>query len=176
MYSLLPKKKVTVHQYKQQMVSTETQGKRPEYFLKNKMFCTVLKGCEVASEIIRILLLGLLLVQRAASLMSNNLDTDLTSWHGHKPSWHCQPPLETDNIGFYLGYLQGSGKQVNHLPFFSCSLKLWNSKIKANYMPQIKYQTTNDIYYSGNVKYKIPFSHSILCTKSSISKDIVWLQ
>lgn len=41
-------------------------------------------------------------------------------------------------------------------------------------MPQIKYQTTNDIYYSGNVKYKIPFSHSILCTKSSISKDIVW--
>ena len=79
MYSLLPKKKVTVHQYKQQMVSTETQGKRPEYFLKNKMFCTVLKGCEVASEIIRILLLGLLLVQRAASLMSNNLDTDLTS-------------------------------------------------------------------------------------------------
>lgn len=119
------------------------------------MFCTVLKGREVASEIIRILLLGLLLVQRAASLMSNDLDTNLTSWHGHKPSWHCQPPLETDNIGFCLGYLQGSGKQVNHLPFFSCSCEI--PKIKANYMPQIKYQTTNDIYYSGNVSIRFHF-------------------
>lgn len=61
------------------MVSAVTEGKGPEYFLKNKMFCTVLKGCEVASEIVRIRLLGLLLVQRAVSLMSNDLDTDSTS-------------------------------------------------------------------------------------------------
>lgn len=32
-------------------------------------------------------------------------------------------------------------------------------------MPQIKYQTINDIYYPGNVKYKIPFAHTVLHTK-----------
>ena len=117
------KKKIQSNNTIRQMVSAVTEGKGPEYFLKNKMFCTVLKGCEVASEIVRILLLGLLLVQRAVSLMSNDLDTDSTSWHGHKPSWHCQPPLETDNTGSSLKYFQRSGKQVNHLPSFSCSFK-----------------------------------------------------
>lgn len=111
------KNKVQPNNTSRQMVSTITEGKRSEYFLKKKMFCTVLKGCEVASEIIKILLLGLLLVQRAASLMSNELGTDSTSWHG-------QPPWEAENIGSYLGYFQGSGKQVNHLPSFSCSFKV----------------------------------------------------
>ena len=76
---IVTKRKVQSNNTNRQMVSTITEGKKPEHFLKNKMFCTVLKGCEVASEMIKILLLGLLLVQRAASLMSNDLDTDSTS-------------------------------------------------------------------------------------------------
>lgn len=84
MYSLLPKKKAQIYNTNRQIVSAVTEEKRPEYFLKNKMFCTVLKGCEVASETVRIPLLGLLylgvsLVQRAAFLMSHDLGADSTS-------------------------------------------------------------------------------------------------
>lgn len=95
------------------------------------MFCTVLKVCKLGSEIIRICLLGLPLVLRAASLMSNDLGTDSASWHGHKPSWHGQPPSETENTGSNLGYFQGSGKQVHHLPSFTVVLKQWYSKNKS---------------------------------------------
>lgn len=56
-----------------------TDGKRPEYFLKNKMFCIILKAYKEASEILKILCLGLSLVQREASLISNDLGTDSTS-------------------------------------------------------------------------------------------------
>lgn len=91
------------------------------------MFCAALKGYKKVSEILRTLLLGLLLVQRAASLMSNDLGTDSTSWHSHKPSWHCQPALETDNIGSSLGYFQGNKKQAVCLPS-AAVLKQWYTK------------------------------------------------
>lgn len=63
--------------------------------------------------------------------MSNDLGTDSTSWHDHKPSWHCPPPLKTENIGSNLGYLQGSGKHVNYLPSLAVALKQWYSKNKS---------------------------------------------
>lgn len=76
-YSLFKKKK---HRLIIQIdKNAVTDGKRPEYFLRNKMFCIILKAYKKASEILKIVCLGLSLVQREAPLISNDLGTDSTS-------------------------------------------------------------------------------------------------
>lgn len=50
-------KTVQVGNTDRQIVSALAGGKSSEYFPKNKMFCTLLKGYEVVSKIVRILLL-----------------------------------------------------------------------------------------------------------------------
>lgn len=87
-------------------LSALTARQSSEYFLKDRTFCTVLKGYDLA------FFSWFLLVQRA-SLMSNDLGMVSASWHCHKPSWHGDSGLII--LLRVLDILKQCGKQVNLL-------------------------------------------------------------
>lgn len=111
-YSLFLRKQ-DKQKYKQ--MTTKCSNSKTEYFCKDRTFCTLLQGYDLA------FFSWFLLVQRT-SLMSNDLGMVSASWHCHKPSWHGDSGLII--LLLVLDILKQCGKQVNLLSSLHCRNKI----------------------------------------------------
>lgn len=124
--------------HKQMNSKCSTARQSSEYFCKDRMFCTTLKGFDLAS------FSWFLLVQRT-SLMSNDLGMVSASWHGHKPSWHGDSELII--LLLELGGLRRLGNRLTSWLLFTMVGKQWHNRNKTNCMSKILCHTMNSICY-----------------------------